>query len=340
MRVALIGGCGFIGHKLAIRLRQAGHAVLAVDNLMWNNLVDNVMAEDGLRRALYQRFIDQRFEAMRFHDVQLANVDARQALELNDVLAAFGATDIVHLSAISSALEAKKRPGLCFDLQLLTFRNVLEYARRGVHRVMLMSSSTVYGDFDGAEVTEDTRPRPRGIYANAKYMAERLARTYADQYGIATTIVRPSALYGPRCISGRVSQKFVEMALAGKPLPLDGGGAGLLDFTHIDDLVEGLALALDQSGGGTNTFNLTYGRARTIREMAEVLRGVIPCEFVETPANTLAPVRGTLSTARAEKVLGFKATRSLEDGYRAYCEWYKEQWAHAETARRDRAHAA
>ncbi|MFC1673828.1 NAD-dependent epimerase/dehydratase family protein, partial [Pseudomonadota bacterium] len=89
-----------------------------------------------------------------------------------------------------------------------------------------LSSSTVYGDFEKPTVDESDRPRPRGIYANAKFMGERLMRTYSDQYGLGTTVIRPSALYGERCISRRVSQAFIENALSGKPLLLEGGGQG------------------------------------------------------------------------------------------------------------------
>ncbi len=327
MNVTLVGGAGFIGHSLAIKLRSEGHEVQVIDNLMWNNLSDNVMADiDGFKRELYHGFLMQRFDLIRLNEIRCDNVDARNPVDLTNALSVFKPDCIVHLSAISSALRARENPGLCFDLQLITLRNVLEYARQDNTKVVLMSSSTVYGDFDGNEVTEDTRPKPKGIYANAKYMAERLCRTYSDQYGIATTIIRPSALYGERCISGRVSQAFIEQALTKKPLRLDAGGRGRLDFTYIDDLVAGICKAIKHSSGSTNTFNITFGQSRSILELAEIVNEVIPCAFKITPANDMAPVRGTLSNKRARDVLGFKAVWPLETGFKRYCEWYKDQW--------------
>ena len=221
-RVALVGGAGFIGHNLALGLRRYGVETLVVDNLMQNNLVDNVSSIDidPFRRELNHSFLRQRFDMMREAGVVLRNADARSMTDLAEVLAQFAPTKIVHLSAISSALDARKVPGLCFDLQLITLRNVLEYTRlfpKGVDQVMFVSSSTVYGDFETPTVDENVRPKPYGIYANAKYMGERLVRTYNDQYGLGVTIVRPSALYGERCISRRVSQAFIENALMGKP---------------------------------------------------------------------------------------------------------------------------
>jgi len=324
--VALIGGAGFIGHNLAIALRNDGHEVLVIDNLMRNNVVDNITNDiEETRRVLNDRFFKQRFFLMRDAGVVMENVDARDENGLWNALDRFKPTDIVHLSAISSAVAARAVPGLCFDLQLVTLKNCLEYARRHGVNVTFMSSSTVYGDFEGDEVTENTRPRPKGIYANAKYMGERLLRTYSDQYGIATTIIRPSALYGERCVSRRVSQAFIENALEGKPLLLEGGGGGKLDFTHIDDLVDGIILAM-KNAGGTSTYNITFGNARTIRELAEIVNSVVPCLFEERPKADLKPVRGTLSTDRAWRDLGFMPKWPLEVGYKRYCEWYKDQW--------------
>lgn len=333
-RVALVGGAGFIGHNLAVGLRQLGSEVLVADNLMQNNMVDNLSSKDidPFRRELNHGFLSQRFELMRDAGVIFRNADARSMTDLPEVLHEFEPTKIVHLSAISSALQAKKVPGLCFDLQLITLRNVLEYTRlfpERVDQVMFLSSSTVYGDFEGDTVDESVRPRPYGIYANAKFMGERLVRTYSDQYGLGVTVIRPSALYGERCISRRVSQAFIENALMVKPLLLEGGGDGRLDFTYIDDLVDGMIRAMAAHGGpgATETFNLTFGNARTIAELAGIVKSVIPNTILEDrPRDAAKPIRGTLSTKRAEKVLGFKAQWPLETGYKQYCEWYVDQW--------------
>jgi nucleoside-diphosphate-sugar epimerase len=238
----------------------------------------------------------------------------------------------VHLAAIASAVEARKNPGLCFDLQLSTLRNVLELCRVGHEQVgtlMFLSSSTVYGDFESDSVDESTRPRPRGIYANAKYMGERLVRTYCHTNGLGTCIIRPSALYGERCVSRRVSQAFIENALAGRPLLLEGGGDGMLDFTYIEDLVEGMVRALGLHGGrgASDTFNLTYGNARSIADLAAIVKEVVPGAILEERPRAMdKPVRGTLLMDKARDRLGFNPRFSLERGYKQYCEWYVGEW--------------
>lgn len=333
-RIALVGGAGFIGHNLALGLREHGAGVLIVDNLMQNNLLANISDKsiDPFRRELNFNFLRQRFEMLRDAGVEIASADARSMLDLENALMKFMPTKIVHLSAISSAVDAKKMPGHCFDLQLITLRNVLEYTQLHpdvVNRVVFMSSSTVYGDFKTQTVDENVRPQPYGIYANTKFMGERLVRTYNDQYGLNVAIVRPSALYGERCISRRVSQAFIENALMGKPLMLEGGGDGRLDFTYITDLVDGIvrSLAVEMAPKSSNTFNITFGNSRSILELANIVKDVVPsAELIEVPRDTIKPIRGTLSTERAKEHLNFEAKWPLETGYRRYCEWYVEQW--------------
>jgi nucleoside-diphosphate-sugar epimerase len=333
-RVLLLGGIGFIGHNLALELRRHGVTTMVVDNMMVNSMVDNAVHDNGepWKRKLNVHFLMQRFELMRDAGVEFINADGRLMQDMVQAFLLFQPTKVVHLSAISSAVEAKKTPGLCFDLQLVTLRNILEICRtqtKTINQVMLVSSSTVYGDFETPTVDESERPRPRGIYANTKFMAERLIREYREQYGLGISIVRPSALYGERCISRRVSQAFIENALRGKPLLLEGGGGGRLDFTYIDDLVEGMVrvLAIQSSGNTSSTYNLTFGNSRPVAELAAIIKELIPSAILEErPRAEDKPVRGTLSIERAREQLGFEPKWPLAKGYRRYCEWYIEQW--------------
>lgn len=334
--VMLVGGAGFIGHNLALELRRQGIETSVVDNLMVNSLVDNAFHDRGqlTKRKLNLHFLSERIEMMRDAGVIFRNVDARHYPDIAQVIAELKPTNIVHLSAIASAVDARINPGLMFDLQLVTLRNIIEIVRQHYKdrtQLTLLSSSTVYGDFETPTVDESTRPRPRGIYANTKYMAERLLRDYSFQYGLGIIILRPSALYGERCVSRRVSQAFIENALMDKPLILEGGGDGRLDFTYIEDLVEGMIRAMALSGvpGTSSTFNMTFGNSRSIAELAAVVKELVPeAKLVDAPRALDKPVRGTLSMARANQVLGFYPSWTLEKGYRKYCEWYLDQYRH------------
>jgi len=330
-RILLVGGAGFIGHHLALECRAKGAEVMVMDNLQVNNLVKIVsdVSLDETRRQLYINFVLDRFRLMRDAGIELANVDARAMADFAVLFNEFSPTKVVHLAAISSAVDANKTPGLAYDLQITSLRNVLELCRLSdskVDRVVFMSSSTVYGDFEGDSVDETVRPQPRGVYANGKYMGERMVREAWTLYELPYTIIRPSALYGIRCVSGRVSQKFVENALFGKPLLLEGGGGGRLDFTHIDDVVQGIILGMALEGGRSRTFNITYGNARTIADLAAIIKEYIPNVILEErPPATEKPKRGTLMVDRAKEYLGFQPKVALDEGYREYVQWYIEQ---------------
>lgn len=334
-RVMLVGGAGFIGHHLALECRRKGAEVLVVDNMQINNIVKVVSDPtlDEVRRRLYVNFLLDRFALLRENSIKIENVDARQMAELTSVFGDFQPTKAIHLAAISSAVTANQIPGLAYDLQISTLRNLLELCRlkqSSCKHVTFMSSSTVYGDFEGDSVDETVRPRPRGVYANGKYIGERMVREAWSLYGIDYTIVRPSALYGIRCVSGRVTQKFIENALLGKPLLLEGGGDGRLDFTNVDDLVEGIVRAQALPGGRSRTFNITYGSARTIADLAAIVKQVVPSAKLEVrPPAPEKPKRGTLEMGRAHQFLGFVPSRDLGTSYRAYCEWYAQQWGRA-----------
>lgn len=331
-KIILVGGSGFIGHHLALLLKKFGAEVLIVDNLQINNIV-KVLSDKDLdekRRSLYLKFIFDRFHLLRESGVLIEPADARNLSELTQIFDTFRPTKAVHLAAISSAVTANKMPNLAYDIQINSLRNVLSICQmkdNSCKHVCFMSSSTVYGDFDGDSVDETVRPRPKGVYANGKYIGERMVREAYDLFGVNYTIIRPSALYGIRCISGRVSQKFVENALSGKPLLLEGGGGGMLDFTHIDDLNEGIARSLALPGGINNTFNITFGNARSISDLASIIREVIPgVSLQQAPPVPEKPKRGTLRTEHAKEFLGFYPSRPIDVAYKEYCEWYVNQW--------------
>ena len=307
-------------------LTEAGYKVCVVDNLSINHMAEH------FENPIYRDYLLARMALIKASGAMYYQEDAKEFTGLLRAFDRFKPTKVVHLAAISSAVKAKTNPGLMFDSQLVSLKNTLELARMDstINQVLLFSSSTVYGDFDGEEVNEDTRPHPRGIYANTKYMGERLVRAYNSQHGLGTTIVRPSALYGERCVSGRVTQAFIEAALAGRPLRLEGNGTGLLDFTYVSDLVSGVKLALEKhpGRGESQTFNLTYGQARYIKDLIPIIQDICPrLRICATPSDPDKPRRGTLSIGCARDVLGYNPQYPLEVGYEQYCKFVAKTWS-------------
>src|SRR5204863_865964 len=128
----------------------------------------------------------------------------------------------------------------------------------------------VYGNFLTEMVEEDHPLNSIGIYGALKVAGEKLVIAYQQVFGLPYTIIRPSALYGPRCVSRRVGQVFIENAIEGSTLRVDGDGSDRLDFTYVDDLVQGVCLAIESPRSRNEIFNMTYGRSRAISELVAI----------------------------------------------------------------------
>lgn len=324
-KVALIGGAGFIGHNLALKLVELGATVDVIDSLQVNNLgaFSNVYGDPN--KTLYLHLINERLRILREAKIPLHVVDARDYQVLSRCLSDIQADTIVQLAAIAHANRANKDPFSTFDHSFRTLENALDCARSGNRHFVYFSSSMVYGNFEGDTVTEDRRCEPMGIYGALKYGGEKLVIAYNQVFEMPYTIVRPSALYGERCVSRRVGQAFIENALRGIGLSVNGDGTDALDFTYIEDLVQGLVLVIAKPEARNQVFNLTYGGARTLNQMIAIMRQEFPgIEVSYHPRDKLMPERGTLSIEKAKRLLGYAPNYPLEKGFVRYVQWYKK----------------
>jgi nucleoside-diphosphate-sugar epimerase len=230
---------------------------------------------------------------------------------------------------VSHAGKSNKDPYSTFDHSLRTLENALDCARGNVEHFIYLSSSMVYGNFLTPEVEETHPLEPIGIYGALKVAGEKMVIAHQQVFDLPYTIIRPSALYGPRCVSRRVGQIFIESALNGSSLRIDGDGSEKLDFTYIDDLVEGICLILQQPASRNQIFNLTYGRARSIQDLVGIIRDNFPDVKVEhIERDKLMPFRGTLSTNKARELLNFTPNYPIEVGFPRYIQWYRDiTWA-------------
>ncbi len=323
-RIALIGGAGFIGHRLALRLAELGANVEIVDSLQVNNLLYFISQSQAEHRELYLRVINDRLHALEAAGIRVDVQDARDYDALCRTLNHLNPEIVVQLAAVAHANKSNKDPFSTFDHSLRTLENALDWSRASIERFVYFSSSMVYGNFQHAEVAEDHPLDPIGIYGALKLAGERLVMAYQQVFDVPYTIVRPSALYGPGCVSRRVSQIFVENALAGETLSIEGDGEEEVDFTYIDDLVEGLCLAMSTDAARNEIFNMTAGNARSINDLASIVAEHVPTVNVEYAArDQLRPFRGTLSIEKARQMLGYNPSTTLEAGIAKYIDWYR-----------------
>lgn len=324
-RITLIGGAGFIGHHLALALAKQGAVVSIVDSMQHNNLLAFTANMPELpRQDLYLRIIQERIDLLNQARIRMVPIDARDYHGLSRVLTELNPQVIVQLAAIAHAGRSNKDPYSTFDNSLVTLENALDFSRgMPVEQFVFFSSSMVYGNFLTAEVDEDHPLNPIGIYGALKVAGEKLVIAYNQVFKLPYTIIRPSALYGPRCVSRRVGQIFIESALEGTKLRVDGDGSERLDFTYINDLVEGVLLVLQAPEAHNQIFNLTYGHSRSIADLVTIVKQFFPEALVEhVVRDNLMPFRGTLSVQKARDLLGYAPTHPIEIGMAQYIEWY------------------
>jgi len=300
--VLVTGGAGFIGSHLVDRLLAAGR---------------------------HPRILDTRVSEWHHpSDVETVLGDVRR---VDDVLrAARGCAAICHLAAVADVAQVRAEPARSTELNATGTLNVLEAARRlSTPRVVYASTVWVYSDVDADEVDEvdEDTPlySPRHLYTAGKLAGELYCRSYAELYGVESTIVRFGIPYGPRARPAAVIPAFVARARAGEPLAIAGTGEQRRAFVYVEDLADGVVAALAPAGAG-RIYNLAGRETVTIRRLAEIVRDeVAPVEIVHTAGRAGDLHGATIRSDRAEQELGWCATTPLSEGVRRYARWVAAQ---------------
>jgi len=293
--------------------------------------INNIYSLDNkeiMNQKLYKAILDNRIRLLKENEIDLIIQDARDYNSISTLYSQIKPDVIIHLAAVSHANRSNKDPHTTFDHSLRTLENSLDFAKsRGTH-LIYMSSSMVYGNFENKDVDENSTCNPIGIYGNLKYAGELMVKSYNQVFDLPYTIIRPSALYGERCVSRRVGQIFIENAIQNLDININGDGNEKLDFTYIDDLVRGIVSCCENEKSINETFNITFGNARKVNDLIEILKTEFKNIKVNyRPREKFMPERGTLKTNKAKNKINFKAEYPIEAGYLRYINWYKNFWA-------------
>jgi UDP-glucuronate decarboxylase len=299
-RILVTGGAGFLGSHLCDRLLADGHEVVCLDNFF-----------TGARGNVEQLLDNHHFELMR-HDV-------------TDPLT-MEVDEIFHLACPASPIHYQRNPVRTIRTAVEGTLNMLDLAREARARILIASTSEVYGDPTEHPQTEgywgNVNPiGPRACYDEGKRCAEALAVSYARQYAVEVRIVRIFNTYGPRMHEndGRVVSNFVVQALRNEPITIYGEGQQTRSFCYATDLIEGFVRMM-ASPHGADPVNLGNPHETTVRELAELTRRLCgsKSEIVKAPLPTDDPTRRRPNIARAQKLLGGWAPQvPLEKGLAA-----------------------
>ena len=274
-KIVIIGGAGFIGHNLSLMLKMNGAIPHLIDGLQVNNLGSFSHKKD-FNSDLYSSFINLRLDLLRKENISLHVLDARDYHVISPCINSIKPDIVVHLAAVAHANRSNKDPFSTFDHSMRTLENTLDTIKESKPHLIFLSSSMVYGNFGSVSVDENAICNPLGIYGALKFGAEKLVIAYNQVFDLPYTIIRPSALYGERCVSRRVGQAFIENAIRGFDLTINGDGLDALDFTYINDLCQGIMLSMIKKESKNEVFNITYGDGRKIKDLANIVLDHFP----------------------------------------------------------------
>ena len=295
MRILVTGGAGFIGSHLIDRLMGAGEEVICLDNYF-----------TGRKQNVLQWHGHPRFELIR-HDI----TDPIR-LEVDQ---------IYHLACPASPVHYQYNPIKTAKTSFIGTANMLGLAKRVKARLLMASTSEVYGDPHVHPQTEDYwgNVNPIGIrscYDEGKRVAETLCFDYHRQHNLEIRVARIFNTYGPRMLEndGRVVSNFIVQALRGKALTVYGQGQQTRSFCYVSDLVEGLIRLMNSDR--TGPVNLGNPAEYTILQLAELIRDridpALPIEFRPLPQDD--PRQRQPDITRAREWLGWRPTVPVQEG--------------------------
>ena len=311
--ILVTGAAGFIGSTLVDRLLAEGREVVGLDNF------DPFYAEADKLRNLEHAHTRPGF--------RLVRGDVREPKDVARVFEEQRIDAVAHLAALAGVRPSLERPAVYADVNVTGTAVVLEAAvRHGAPRVVLASSSSVYGErADGPFRESDPVNRPISPYAATKRAAELVAHTFHHAHDLPVVCARIFTAYGPRQRPDLAIRTFAERMLRGEPIPVYGDGSALRDFTYVDDLADGLVRALDRDLG-FRILNLGAGRSVVLRDVIRMLEDALGVEArVETHERRAGDVSRTWAdTSAAHEALGYAPATPFEDGIARFVAWLRE----------------
>jgi len=311
MKFLVTGGLGLIGHNVVQRLQARGEEVVIVDTKTTYGIIP---------QSEIDYLMEERMKKIA-PDTKIYNYDITEASDIEFVMAEHKPDVVIHMASFPRQKVVNANPTWGARVMMEGLINICESAKaNGVERVVYISSSMVYGDFED-QVEEDYDCKPIGQYGIMKLTGEDLVKDYHRRGAFDYAIIRPSAVYGPLDVEDRVVAKFMLGAMRGDKLRVNGAGE-TLDFTYVDDAADGIVAAATRIMARNSTYNITKSHSVSLLEAAEMIvkivgKGEIECKDKDADF----PSRGALNIDRAKVILGYAPKVDVEEGFQKYYEW-------------------
>jgi UDP-glucuronate decarboxylase len=308
VRVLVTGGAGFLGSHLCERLLKDGQEVICLDNYFSG------------RRANVLHLCDNRnFELLRHDIVEPILLEVDQ---------------IYNLACPASPVHYQYNPVKTIKTSVMGTINMLGLAKRVRARILLTSTSEVYGDPEMHPQKEDywghVNPiGERSCYDEGKRVAECLMMNYHRQNNVDIKIVRIFNTYGPRMAinDGRVVSNFCVAALRGEPLELYGDGSQTRSFAYVDDIIEALVRMMNSPAGVIGPINIGNPDEFTVEELAKLTLELTASssKIVRKPTRADDPTRRRPDITLARENLGWSPKIALRDGLARSIDYFRSE---------------
>jgi len=313
--ILVTGSAGFIGFHTAKKLLEKGHIVIGADN--FNDYYDPSLKES--RNAILEGF-----EGYKLYRGDLSDESLVEQIFTDNKI-----DQICHLAAQAGVRYSLENPQVYIKSNINAFLNILEAARNyNIKDLVYASSSSVYGSNQKVPFSvSDSVDNPISLYAATKKADELMAHTYSHLFDINTTGLRFFTVFGPYGRPDMAPILFASAIFKGEEIKVFNFGKMKRDFTYIDDIVDGVLLALEKTNG-YQIFNLGNNKPVELEYFISCIEKEIgksaKKKYMELQPGDVLETFADIS--HTKKVLGWEPTTSTEEAIKAFIGWYKEYY--------------
>ena len=314
MKILITGVAGFIGFHLAKRLLKKNNCeIIGIDNL--SNYYDVSLKKNRLN------FLNN------FKYFTFQNIDISIPNQINKLNFKFDL--IINLAAQAGVNYSFKNPGVYINSNIIGFNNILNLSKKNNSKLIYASSSSVYGNnktpFDESMLIN----KPINLYASTKIYNESIAAVYSQNYDLNIIGLRFFTVYGSWGRPDMFMYKAIDSAFNNKTIELFNNGENFRDFTHIDDIIDGIELLISSKKPFANEiFNISNGKKYQVKNVIDIIQKQTKKNIKTINKKALdGDMKITFgSNKKLKSAFGFKPKISINEGINEYVSWFKKYY--------------
>ncbi|MCL2801451.1 MAG: NAD-dependent epimerase/dehydratase family protein [Treponema sp.] len=329
MRILLTGAAGFIGYHAVLKLASLGYIITGIDNI--NEYYDvNLKYARLLNCGIKKNKIsyNKKTNSTTLPGYSFIKLDLTDKKNISKLFLKEKFDIVINLAAQAGVRYSIENPHTYIESNINGFINILESCRQNnIKKLIFASSSSVYGEQEKAPFSVlDNTDKPISLYAATKKSNEVMAYTYSHLFGISCTGLRFFTVYGSYGRPDMAYYKFANAILNNKPIQVYNNGDMLRDFTYIDDIIEGLIAAVNNSGKHQYAlYNLGNNKPEKLTDFIETLEKNLECKAQKVYLG-MQPGDVPVTAADIEltkKELNWQPKTSMDQGLKEFCSWFK-----------------